>query len=355
MPPASSLPAVRQPARRRRHAGRHRRLAIIVLGLILVVAGQTVAAPGRAEPITIATHPEGSSFHRLGVALADILAGGSETAAQVKSFGRWSDYLPLINENQVTVGFATGLSAAELAGDGGRRRFGDVRALARLWPIRYTFLARASLRIESVVGLRGKRMVLDVANDPALGAVNRAILSTVGLRDRDVRATAVQSLGEAVSQLVRGEIDVIPIAVGVPLVRRLTKEIAGGVNYVTLIGPNATDDFLGKHTPGLYTIEVEPAKRLAVLDKKILVVGFDVFLIGAALAPDAVTGAVAKALHESFTALQAEHPVLRTGAASLVGAPTNPIPYHPGAVTYFKSKGLWTADNDRVEAVLGTK
>ena len=64
---------------------------------------------------------------------------------------------------------------------------------------------------------------------------------------------------------------------------------------------------------------------------------------------------MAKALHESFTALQAEHPVLRTGAASLVGAPTNPIPYHPGAVTYFKSKGLWTADNDRVEAVLGTK
>ena len=57
-----------------------------------------------------------------------------------------------------------------------------------------------------MVGLRGKRVVLDVANDRALGAVNRAILASVGLRERDVRPVTVQNLAEGAARLVRGEV-----------------------------------------------------------------------------------------------------------------------------------------------------
>ena len=318
------------------------------------VAMSTPREPAFAQSaIIIATHKAKSSFHTVGSAFADVLTRTLGREFEAKPFPRWTVYLPLIDEGKVTLGFVTGVDAGELyATEHGGKRLDNLRAVIRLWPVRYSFMSRNNLGIRSMVGLRGKRVALDMEGSAALGPINRALLATVGLKERDIRPVAIRNFTDGTNRMIKGEIDAIPIAVGVPLVRKARRTVPGGVNYVTLIGPKANVDFLSAIVPGLYTVVVKPQKRLPEIKKDTLVAGFDVYLITGAAVPSKVVTAVVKALHQEFGNLQANQPVLRAGAKDRLSAPTNPIPYHPGAIAYFKQQGMWTADNDKAEGRL---
>ena len=79
------------------------------------------------------------------------------------------------------------------------------------------------------------------------------------------------------------------------------------------------------------------------------VAAFDILLLTGAKTPDADIAAVLKVLEENFAALQKDYPQLRTGDAKKLALPTNTVPYHPGAIAYFKSRGMWTPANEERE------
>lgn len=333
------------------------RLSRAGLVVVILCAALSIGAPRQPAfaqgAMTIATHKEKSSFHAVGSAFAEVRTRTLGRDVEVKPFPRWTVYLPLIDEGKVTLGFATGVDAGELyATAHGGKRLDKLRAVLRLWPVRYSFLSRNHLGIQSMVGLRGKRVALDMEGIAAFGPINRALLATVGLKEQDVRPVTIRSFTDGTNRMIKGEIDAIPIAVGVPLVKKARKTVPGGVNYVALIGPKANAAFLSNIVPGLYTVVVKPEKRLPEITQNTLVAGFDVYLITSAAVPSNVVTAIVKALHQEFGTLQSNQPVLRAGAQDLVSAPTNPIPYHPGAIAYFKQQDMWTEDNDKAEARL---
>ena len=312
-----------------------------------------VATPGRAQDaLIIATHKEGSAYHKLGVAFAEALTDALDREFMVTPYPRWSEYLPLIDAGEVAMGFVTGLDAGALYKAEDDERLLKLRALMRLWPIRYTFLARANLGINNVVGLRGRHIALDLRRGTALSAVNRAILETVAINERNVRPVVIRSLTDGINRMAKGELDAVPIAVGIPLVRRARESVPGGVVYLSLIGPRANAKFLGELVPGLYTKEVQPQKRLPEITEPILVAAFDVYLLASTNMPSDVASAIVAVLHVRFEDIQKSTRVLRTGDVTLVAAPTNSVPYHPGAISYYRAEGLWTFVNDEAEARL---
>ena len=158
-----------------RSAHRDRPPAVALAGLILLVVlvATHFATPGRAQDaLIIATHKEGSAYHTLGVAFAEALTDALEREITVTPYPRWSEYLPLIDAGEVAMGFVTGLDAGALYRAEGDERLLRLRALMRLWPIRYTFLARANLGIDNVVGLTGRHIALDMRRGPLLSALS---------------------------------------------------------------------------------------------------------------------------------------------------------------------------------------
>ena len=204
--------------------GRAELVAVVLCGAMAMAAPREPAFAQGA--ITIASHKAKSSFHVVGSAFADVLARTLGRDVEVKPFPRWTVYLPLIDQGKVTLGFATGVDAGELyATEHGGKRLDKLRAVIRLWPVRYSFMSRNNLRIHSMVGLRGKRVALDMEGTAALGPTNRALLATGGLKERDVRPVSIRNFTDGTNRMIKGEIDAIPIAVGVPLVRKARKTV----------------------------------------------------------------------------------------------------------------------------------
>jgi hypothetical protein len=59
---------------------------------------------------------------------------------------------------------------------------------------------------------------------------------------------------------------------------------------------------------------------------------------------------MAKAVHSQWKAMQKSYPPLRGVKQTKLVPSNNPIPFHPGAVKYYKEVGLWTDANEKQDA-----
>ena len=138
-------------------------------------------------------------------------------------------------------------------------------------------------------------------------------------------------------------------AVGIPATREANASIPGGIRYVNLAGPNATDAFLGAKSPGVFTYRVQPGANLPEVPEPVTVSAFDVFMVTSADLSQRDAERTLAALRDNFAELQKDYPSLRRGDAGKLGAPTNTVPYHPAAVAFFKAQSQWSAANDAHE------
>ena len=207
-------------------------------------------ARAQAE-ITLATHSEGSAYHRVATSIAELLAESYQTKGVIKPFKRWTEYLPLIDNGELDIGFATGIDAGTRFRAESGSALSNLRVVARIWSLRYTYLGRAAFGMKNYVGFRGRRIGLVIRNNPTMTELNRVLLKTVALGDRDVKGVDLKNFGDGINKLSRGEIDATPIIVGVPVIRKVRGKVPLGLNYVSLFGPRATTKFLAEHIPGL--------------------------------------------------------------------------------------------------------
>ena len=229
----------------------------------------------------------------------------------------------------------------------------DLRAIARLWPLAYAYMVPASSGLSTVGDLKGKRAVVTISANAALAEANVAMLAAAGLTPGDVRAVTIGAIPQGVKAVIEGNADATPVAVGIPLVKEAHAAIPGGVRYLALSGAGANAAFLGGKLPGLYPLTVKPAPHRPEIKQDTTVLGFDVFLVASGTLSDADVTAIVSTLHGNWAALQKDYPALRGGPAAGFASATNTVPYHAAAAAYFKSKGLWTPANDKVDATLG--
>jgi TRAP transporter TAXI family solute receptor len=322
-----------------------RRQFITVGALALAGVPGAARAQGR---ISIATNPAGTLYYQLGGGFAKLLSDKLGVQAIVQPYAGTSAYLPLVESGEVTMALSSTLDAGSAyRGEQGRSSMLKLRSLARIFPLRYALLVRKDAPIRSVADLRGKRLVLSFKANIGLDPINTTVLASAGLKESDVVPTNVAGIPQGVRGVVEGTIDGTWVAVGIPVVKEAHASV--GIRYVDLKGPNFTEAFLGSRVPGLFPLTVEPSPSLPEVTEPIQVIGYDVFMMVSAGMAAAEAQKLLGVLHENFGALQKDYPALRTGDPARVASPTNTVPFHPGAVEYFKAKGLWTPRNEAQE------
>jgi TRAP-type uncharacterized transport system substrate-binding protein len=65
---------------------------------------------------------------------------------------------------------------------------------------------------------------------------------------------------------------------------------------------------------------------------------------------DDVVYAVVKAIGEGYDIFKGAHPWLKQWKVENMVKNPKPIPFHPGAIKYFKEAGVWTPALDRYQA-----
>jgi hypothetical protein len=323
------------------------------LRLAALAAACALALPASASAqgkgMIFAAQEAGTAYYTIGSGLAKLLGDKLNRRVAVQPYSGSSVYLPLLDSGEATLAFSSTLDANDAYKGEGRSPLKGLRAVARVWPLRVGLMVRADSGIKTVADLKGKRVTVDLKGQRAMGQVIRGMLAAGGLKETDVKAMTVANVGEGAKGLTEGNLDAAFIAVGIPLVKQAHSTISGGIAYVDMGSGDDKAKALASMSPGSYPDRLDPAPHLPEVKAPIYTATFDILLLTGAKTPDADIAAVLKVLEENFAELQKDYPQLRTGDPKKLALPTNTVPYHAGAVAYFKSKGMWTPANEERE------
>jgi TRAP transporter TAXI family solute receptor len=306
------------------------------------------AAHGQAKRITIGTNPAGTFYYVLGGGLAKLFVEKLGARAVAQPYAGSSVYLPMINDGEVTMGLSSTLdSGGAYRGDQGRTPNRKLRSLARMWPLRYAMVVRRDSPIRTAADLRGKRVVMSFKANVSLAPIHHAVLASVGMTAADITPVDVAGIPQGIRAVVDGSADATWAAVGIPATREAHASV--GIRYVDFAGPNFTQDFLNARVPGLFPMSLAPSPTLPEVTESVQITGFDVFIVVSADMPAAQARQIIEVIYDAYPGLQQTYPALRLGAQKELARATNTVPFHPGAVPFFKAKGLWTPQNDAQE------
>ncbi|MCC6006642.1 MAG: TAXI family TRAP transporter solute-binding subunit [Rhodobacteraceae bacterium] len=315
------------------------------------------AAQADISRITIGTNPQGTMYYVVGGGVATLFSDALGIRATVQPGAGASVYLPLIDEGDVTMGLSSSLDSnmawngiGPYEGTGGLK---NLRAFSRAWPLPYAYVARRDSGIRTMADLRGERVAVNFRANAALEGANRSMFVAAGVDpDTEIEAVTISGIPEGYQLLTDGTIAAAPTAIGIPLLRQAEATIPGGVVVLGIEGENANTDFISGELPGMFITETLPGENNPGVLEPTTIAGFDAFfVIGAHVSDDDVYNLL-KAMWDNWANLQQDFPVLRSSPAENLASTSNTLPFHPGAVRFFREVGLWTDANDARDAAI---
>jgi TRAP transporter TAXI family solute receptor len=305
--------------------------------------------------VTIGTNPAGSIYFTLGGGLAKVLTEKMGVQAIVQPFAGSSVYLPLVDNGEVTAGLSSTLdSGAAYRGDleYKDRATKKLRSLARIFSLPYTFTVRADSGIKTIADLKGKKVVMEFRALLGLKPMNEALIQAGGLKLSDVTPMTVAGLKQGLDALADKAVDATAVAAGIAMVQEANASIPGGVRYLDVTGPNATDAFMAKTLPGSSLMTLAPNPRMPEVKEPVKIGTYDVFLVVGAGLSDADASKMTTVLIDNWADLQKDYPALRAAKLDDLSRPSNVVPYHPGAIAAYKTKKMWTERNDAAQKAI---
>ncbi|HED12796.1 MAG TPA: TAXI family TRAP transporter solute-binding subunit [Gammaproteobacteria bacterium] len=330
---------------------------VLALSLGLSFALSATGASAGLKRVTIGTNPQGTLYYVVGGGFSKLLYDKLGIRATAQPYSGSSVYLPLIQSGEVTMGLSSSLdSGMAFSGKGPYSKTSalkGLRALAMVWPLPYAYFAKASSGMKTIADLKGKRVVVDFKANASLKAANIVMLKAGGINpEKDVHAVTVTGLPDGYRGVTEGTIDASATALAIPLARKAQATIPGGLVMLNITGPNATSEFTNRLLPGLYITKSKPGKNNVGVNSEISVTGFDIFLLIGRDVSDQDAYAITKLLYQNWSDLKKKYKVLGRNTAKGLAKASNTVPYHPGAIKYFKEIGLWTNENVRREKAL---
>ena len=302
-------------------------------------------ARGAKQRLSIATGQVGGAYYVLGGGLAKVISDhvpnvqvtAELTAASV-------DNLKFLRAGQVDLGLALGPSLADAYdGAGTFREFGrvPVRTLAVLYtqPMHLVTLARYG--IARVADLRGR--VVSTQN-PGSGTevIALRMLEAAGLDpDRDLTR---ERLGpaQAIDALKDGKIEAFfqGSAVPSPAVLELATTLGREMRLVP------SGDLLAvlhrRYGAVQFPLSIIPARSYSGQESDVPTVGSATVLVVDEKMSETLAYAVTRAILEHTAELAAIHPVAKTFTPGRA-ATGSPVPFHPGAIRYYRERGVWAS------------
>lgn len=322
------------------------RAAAVALTAAALVAATAAPADAKLRRITIGSNPAGSVYFLLAGGFAKMLQKELKIRSTAQPHAGSSVYLPLMDNGEIVLGLNSSLDSG-MAFNGKppfKERHLGVKSLARIWILPYGYMTKESSGIKTIADLKGKRVVIDYRTNVSLGQLNRTILATAGLTENDVTAVVSGGVVAGINMVVEGRADAVTVATGMPAMRKAHATVPGGLRMVAL-PESATDEQMAEGMPGSRTFIAEPNKRLGFIRGVTKIAAFDSFLNAGTTVTDEDAYMITKAMHENWKRLQKDYAPLRGTPQTGLAPATNPMPYHPGAIKYWKDVGMWTAAN----------
>jgi TRAP transporter TAXI family solute receptor len=304
-------------------------------------AALAFATSAGSQTLGIGTAPQGSIGYNMGSAIAKVITETEKIQARVQPYSGSSAILPLVNTGELDLTVCNVLEAQEAANGEGPyagRKQPNVRVLAVIFPIYSSFFVRKDSPIQSVAELKGKRVPYGFTAQLTLNRVVDAILATGGLTGKEIVPVLVPNVIRGADDFAEGKADAGYFALGAGKVSEVDKSV-GGIRYLPVQDDPAAVAAMQKIFSYAYVTTVNPSPAFAGLAGPTKLMAYDYLVVAGSHVKDDVAYRIAKAMHENKPKLVESLRAFNGFDPNNMNKPM-PAPFHPGAVKFYKEKGI---------------
>jgi len=304
-----------------------------VLGAFLI----TISTSQSAEFINILTGGTSGVYYPLGSALTKIYGDNiKESKVQVQVTKASVENLVLLQEGKGEIAFVLGDSAKD-AWDGKedagfKTKLDKLRIIGAIYPNYIQIVASKDSKIKTLADLKGKGLSVGAAKS-GTELNSRAILSAAGLSYKDLGKVEYLPFAESIELIKNRQLDATLQSAGLGVAS--LKDLANSLDVTVVSVPEAVVKKMGapfmsgKIPANTYKGQTEDVSTAAVVN----------YLVTRKDVSDATAYQMTKLFYENLPALVAAHSAAKD--INLKDAAKNPpLPLHPGAIKYYKEKGL---------------
>lgn len=303
--------------------------------------GLGLSAYAQQKTMSIGTGGTGGVYYPLGGAIANVLSKnlpGVQATAEVT--GGSVDNLKLIGTGQSELGFAMADAALDAYKGEDKFKSGKIplQALLVVYPNRMHVVTIESTGINTMADLKGKR-VSTGSPGSATEVMAFRVIEAAGLdKDKDLKRERL-GVAESVNAIKDGKIDAFFWVGGVPTASVTDLAATPGVKIKLIDHADLVDKMNAKYGK-LYSAGTIKAGIYPGYDKdnKNTEV-WNIILTGSKMSDDDAYNIV-KTLVEKKADIVAVHKEAESFSLDNQIQERSPIPFHPGALKYFKERGL---------------
>ena len=304
-----------------------------------IVAASVLSAPvAQAEQfINVLTGGTSGVYYPLGVAIGKIYGDKiPDVKTQVQATKASVENLVLLQQGRGEIAFTLGDSLkAAWEGDaeaGFKNKLDKLRTIGAIYPNYIQIVATAESGIKTLADLKGKSLSVGA---PKSGTElnSRAILVAAGMSYKDLGKVEYLPFAESVDLMKNRQLNATLQSAGLGVASLKDLSTSSQINVVSV--PKEVVDKIG---PPFIAATI-PANTYTGQDKDVPTAAVVNYLVTSSAVSDDLAYQMTKLIFESLPELANAHAAgkeIKLGAA----AAGSPVPLHPGAIRFYKEKGL---------------
>jgi TRAP transporter TAXI family solute receptor len=304
-----------------------------------VVAAAVLSMPvAQAQAfINVLTGGTSGVYYPLGVAIGKIYNDKiANVKTQVQATKASVENLVLLQQGRGEIAFALGDSLkAAWEGDpeaGFRKKMDRLRTIGAIYPSYIQIVATSDSGIRTLADLKGKSLSVGA---PKSGTElnSRAILGAAGMSYKDIGKVEYLPFAESVDLMKNRQLNATLQSAGLGVAS--LKDLSTSTDITVVSVPKEIVDRMG---PPFMAATI-PANTYTGQDKDIPTAAVANFLVTSSAVSDDLAYQMTKLIFESLPELANSH-VAGKDIRLETAAIGSPVPLHPGAIRYYKEKGL---------------
>lgn len=322
-------------------------VSLALIGMISIAQSTLAASPKR--DIVIGTHEAGSTFYVYGTAFASLLSKYTGMTGKVMAVSGASVWMSMMEEGEVDLGIESFQGTWEAFH--GKKPFPkayDIRLVLVGSGLNVGLYVRKDSPVRSRKEIKGLRIGTGYAGAPNIYTYATAEIANVGLTWNDMSGVPRTTLYEGQREdFTEKRLDVFYASVGSAITRELDSAI--GIRFLGLDPSPEAVARMRKIFPAQIS-RVDPGPP--GINEPMWLLYLPGYLVAYGKVNDDTIYQVTKASWENYKELGQVDPKLKSWTADRFVSNQAVIPYHSGAIKWYKEKGVWTKEMEELQKKL---
>jgi TRAP transporter TAXI family solute receptor len=229
-----------------------------------------------------------------------------------------------------------------------KKSFKNTRLLIVGGALQLGFYVPKDSPIKTIHDLKGKKIPAEFPGTPIVWLSISAALASAGITHDDIVKVPVSDLVAGNRAFMEGRTDAGWFAVRSPAVKEADAR-KRGIRFLSVVDTPEGAKKMAEIYPGSYPSVMKKGSSTGILEDTVILTN-DIYLVASKDLSDEGAYEIVKALWvhnkelgEAYRGLRAWHPGRMVSQKAY-------IPYHPGAIRFFKEKGKWDEKMDALQS-----